>query len=123
MTAAAAELVARCRAAGLSLTAEGEALHVDFERDPPGDLIEEFRRFKPEVMAALAGAMVLAPVQLFECEPPYNEPCPALRGVVRRPRGRFEHFCAVCGAWGAFGFGVAGDAPGRWYCLKHRPSD
>jgi hypothetical protein len=27
----------------------------------------------------------------------------------------------VCGAWGAFGFGVTGDDQGRWYCFLHRP--
>ena len=53
-------------------------------------------------------------------EPPYDEPCPARRGVIRRPRGRFEHFCAVCGAWGAYGFEVAAKEPGRWYCFRHR---
>jgi hypothetical protein len=40
--------------------------------------------------------------------------------MVRRWRGRFAHFCAVCGAWGSFGYGVIGDQPGRWYCVRHR---
>jgi hypothetical protein len=57
-----------------------------------------------------------------EGEPPYDEPCLARRGVIRRPRGRFEHFCAVCGAWGAYGFGVTAEEPGRWYCFPHRPA-
>jgi len=55
-----------------------------------------------------------------EREPPYDEPCPARRGVIRHPQGRFEHFCAVCGAWGAWGFDVATGKPGRWFCFRHR---
>ena len=35
-----AELIARCRAAGLALLVEGDSLHVDFASDPPVDLIE-----------------------------------------------------------------------------------
>jgi hypothetical protein len=35
----------------------------------------------------------------------------------------FEHFCEICGEWGAFGYGVAlrHGRVGRWYCFKHRP--
>jgi hypothetical protein len=35
----------------------------------------------------------------------------------------FEHYCAVCGNWGAFGYGVSlqNDKPGIWYCFEHRP--
>jgi len=125
-----AELLDRCRSAGLSLVVEGNALHVDFECDPPGELIEEIRRHKPEVMAALsiaspAEAAVIAPAQWFggtapADEPPYDKPSPARRGLIRRPGGRFEHFCTVCGAWGAFGYGVTGKTPGRWFCFRHR---
>jgi hypothetical protein len=56
MSAAVADLLARCQAAGLLLTVENEALHVAFEQEPPGELIEELRQRKPEVMVALAGA-------------------------------------------------------------------
>ena len=78
--------------------------------------------------AAPTGATMIAPVQWLAGgatadEPPYDEPCPARRGVFRRPQGRFEHFCAVCGAWGAFGYGVTTKEPGVWYCLRHRPVD
>ena len=81
---------------------------------------------RPKAETEPVPATVIAPVQWFEAEPPaaeppYDQPCPARRGVIRHPRGRFEHFCAVCGGWGAFGFGVTGDAPGRWYCFRHRP--
>jgi hypothetical protein len=55
-----------------------------------------------------------------EGEPAYDQPSPARRGVVRHLEGRFEHFCAVCGAWGAFGFGGTAVMPGRWYCFQHR---
>jgi hypothetical protein len=49
-----AALLERGRAASLSLTIEGDALHVDYERCPPADLIEELRRYKAEIMAALS---------------------------------------------------------------------
>jgi hypothetical protein len=48
-------LLARCHLAGLTLTAEGDKLHVDYEHDPPTALIEELRRHKVEVMCALDG--------------------------------------------------------------------
>jgi hypothetical protein len=35
MSGAVIELLARCRIAGLALVVEGDALHVDFESDPP----------------------------------------------------------------------------------------
>jgi hypothetical protein len=77
-----------------------------------------------EVEEGPAPATVIAPVQWFEGvaadEPPYNEPTPARRAVIRYPDGRFEHFCAVCGAWGAFGYGVTAERPGRWFCFRHR---
>jgi hypothetical protein len=77
--------------------------------------------------SAAKAATVIAPAQWFAAdptagEPPYDERWPARRGVIRYPQGRFEHFCGVCGAWGAFGFGVTSAAPGRWYCLQHRTS-
>jgi hypothetical protein len=110
----------------LSLATEGDALHVDFERDPPSELIEELRRRKPEVMAALAGATVIAPARWFidgvvtADEPPYDEPCAARCGLIRHPGGRFEHFCVVCGAWGSFGYGVSVERAGCWFCFRHR---
>ena len=58
MNGAVCDLLDRCRAAGLSLAVEGDALHVDFEREPPADLVETLRRHKPEVMAALSGSML-----------------------------------------------------------------
>ena len=59
MNALVTELLDRCRTTGLSLVVEGEALHVDFEREPPADLIEKLRQQKSEVMSALSGAIAL----------------------------------------------------------------
>jgi hypothetical protein len=125
------QLLARCEAAGLSLTAEGEALHVDFERPPPAALLEELRRLKPALLVILGEARaadpatVIAPAQWFEdpaAEPPYREPCATRRGLIRRRDGHLEHFCTVCGAWGAFGYDATGGRPGRWFCFQHRPA-
>lgn len=51
---------------------------------------------------------------------PYGRPDPQRVGVVRLDP--FEHFCAVCGAHGAFGFGgnFAGGVPGLYACTEHR---
>jgi hypothetical protein len=54
-------------------------------------------------------------------EPPFDQPCPSRRGLVERRGAMFLHFCASCGAWGAFGYGAVGDRPGRWYCREHLP--
>jgi hypothetical protein len=37
----------------------------------------------------------------------------------------FLHYCEVCGAWGAFGYGVKLRVGrlGRWFCFQHRPPD
>jgi hypothetical protein len=74
-------------------------------------------------------AQLISPASWFEhCaptaprEPPYDQPCSARRGLVERRGVALLHFCVTCGAWGAFGYDVFGDRPGRWYCLKHRPS-
>jgi len=95
----------------------GETAESDSERSPATWSKDE---------AGTAPATVIAPVQWFGAdraadEPPYDQPWLARRGVIRYPGGRFEHFCAICGGWGAFGLGVTGDAPGRWYCFRHRP--
>jgi protein gp37 len=68
MTVAAAELFARCQAAGLSLTAEGEALHVDFERPPPAELAyaESVGRPQPSVAREISAAKVAEAVTDIE---------------------------------------------------------
>jgi len=54
---------------------------------------------------------------------PEDQPDPARVGVVRMAPGvPFEHFSAVCGASGGFGFGsdFMQAKPGTWYCYEHR---
>ena len=134
MNGTVAELLARCRAAGLALLVEGDSLHVDFESGPPNDLIEEIRQHKPEVMAALSSvpletAKVVAPARWVpgaagNCpEPSFEMPCFERRGLLERRDGTFLHFCVECGRWGAYGFGATGARAGRWYCDLHRPRE
>jgi hypothetical protein len=130
MNAAVTELLQRCRVAGLSLLAEGDALCVDYESEPPPDLIEELKRHKAEVIAALAPSVagVIAPPRWAERtagagEIPFEQPCAERRGLVERRGGALVHFCIKCGRWGAYGYGATGDHPGRWYCREHRPAD
>jgi hypothetical protein len=73
---------------------------------------------------------LVAPASWFERsappasgEPSFDKPCIPRRGRVERQGRLFLHFCIACGAWGAFGYGVTGDRPGRWYCREHRPTD
>jgi hypothetical protein len=68
-------------------------------------------------------APLFNPAPLAESEPGFSEPCVARRGRVEVRDGLFLHFCAECGAWGAFGYGVnlRADQLGRWYCGAHRP--
>ena len=54
---------------------------------------------------------------------PEYQPDPSRVGVVRiEPGLPFEHFCDVCGAWGAFGFGSdhAKEKLSTWFCGEHR---
>jgi hypothetical protein len=135
MSDAVTELLARCRIAGLALFVEGGALHVDFESDPPIDLIEDIRQRKPEVISALSsGRVQMADVISLACwvvgrasdccsEPSFEMPCPERRGLVERRDGVFLHFCVECGRWGTYGYGATGAKPGRWYCQMHRPEE
>ena len=68
-------------------------------------------------------APLFNPAAVAECEPGFCEPCVARRGRVEVRDGLFQHFCAECGAWGTFGYGVnlRADQLGRWYCGAHRP--
>ena len=116
------------------LLVEDDALHVDFESDPPVDLIEEIQQHKPEVMAALSSASVetaelIAPAQWVagvasNCpERSFEMPCLERRGLIERRGGVFLHFCVECGRWGTYGFGAIGERAGRWYCHLHRPHE
>ena len=98
MSAAAAELLARCQAASLSLTAEGEALHVDFERPPSPELIEELRRHKPALLAILGEA----------------------RNWHRRHREALAHWSALHPAPEAAGL-AWGELEDRWHRLHGAP--
>lgn len=37
--------------------------------------------------------------------------------IVKAPE---EHFCQLCGASAAYGFGVFRNQPGKWFCRDHR---
>jgi hypothetical protein len=75
-------------------------------------------------------SQLIAPAPWFERyasrreeEPPYDQPCPDRRGRDEREGVAHLHFCAVCGAWGAWGYGVGVKEPGRWFCFQHRPPE
>jgi hypothetical protein len=127
LSAAVTDLLDRCRAAGMSLAVEGALLCVDHECDLPPDLLEELRRHKPEIMAALSArvAPIIAPARWAPGsrggEPAFEQPCPERRGLVECRGVRFLHFCVKCGRWGAYGYGVTGNNLGLWYCREHRP--
>jgi hypothetical protein len=92
VSGAVAELLARCQAAGLSLTAEGEALHVDYFDAPPAELVEELRRQKPALLAILGEAAAPA-------EPPWSETEEERAAIVeydgRIPRAWAEGFARL----------------------------
>jgi hypothetical protein len=112
----------------------------------PASLVDRIREAKAELLVTLASrtvsrlpaekggvapeAELVAPSAWFERvasraigEPSFDEPCVARCGQVEDRNGVFSHFCATCGAWGAYGYSVnlrAGRL-GRWYCAAHRP--
>ncbi len=124
-------LLRRAYDVGLRLEANGDKLVIRGPKhaEPVVRLLAEH---KAEVLAALADtAELLAPSPWFERtispvegEPGIEQPCVSRRGRVESWPGRMLlHFCAVCGAWGAFGYGVnlRTGRLGRWYCVAHRP--
>lgn len=52
-----------------------------------------------------------------------DDPDESRIGLLRWEGTVFEHFCCVCGRWGAFGYDVnlLKEELGRWYCGEHRP--
>lgn len=51
------------------------------------------------------------------------DPDPSRVGRLTWDGRIFEHYCAVCGAWGTLGFGVnllKGEV-GTWFCRAHKP--
>ena len=112
----------------------------------PAALVGRVREAKAELLVTLAtrptdrlpaeeggaapDAEIVAPSAWFRRaaspgigEQSFNEPCARRRDQAEYRDGVFLHFCAECGAWGAYGYGVnlrAGRL-GRWYCAAHRP--
>jgi hypothetical protein len=129
-------LLHRARDAGLRVEAVGDKLVI---RGPKRaeSVVKLLAEHKAEIMAVLADtvheAALLEPSPWFtrvippaQGEPGLEMPCASRRGHVQELLdGLFLHFCAECGAWGAFGYGVnmrAGQL-GRWYCAAHRPQE
>lgn len=127
-------LLRRAKEAGLCVEPAGDTLKVRGPKyaEPVVKLLAEH---KVEILAALAKvarqAETLSPAPWFERvvapvkgEPGFESACATRRGRIEKlPDGLLLHFCAECGAWGAFGYGVnlRVGRPGRWYCAKHRP--
>jgi len=126
----------RAREVGLRVEPAGDKLIVRGPRNA-GPVVKLLAEHKAEVLAALANAAHVAEVPAAfpwfervipraEGEPGLEVLCASRRGRVEaRPDGLLLHFCAECGAWGAFGYGVRLGAGrvGRWYCAEHRPRD
>jgi hypothetical protein len=123
-------LLHRAQDAGLRVSAVGDMLLV---RGPKhsAPLVKLLAQHTAEVLAALASheAEMLAPSPRFgrvipqvEGEPTLELPCAARKGRIQELEGAFLHFCAKCGAYGAFGYGVnlRSGRLGRWYCGAHR---
>ena len=125
-------LLHRAQEVGLRVEPVGDKLLVRGPKraEPVVKLLAEH---KAEVLAVLGHTVhesALAPVPWFdriarvaEGEPGLEMPCAARRRRTQEVEGAFLHFCVVCGAFGAFGYGVSLRAGrlGRWYCAKHRP--
>ena len=84
-----------------------------------GASVSNTGRTEPRVIAPVSWHEHLVPPRVEET--PYDQPSPERRGRVERVGPAFLHFCAICGAWGSFGYAVTRDRPGLWYCGKHRP--
>jgi hypothetical protein len=127
-------LLRRAHDVGLRLEAAADKLVIRGPKraEPVVRLLAEY---KAEVLAAIADtareAALLAPSPWFERaippangEPGLEQPCVARRARVEElSGGLFLHFCAECGAWGAFGYGFNSRTGrrGRWFCAAHRP--
>lgn len=129
-------LLRRAHDAGLRVEAAGDKLLIRGPKhaEPVVKLIAEH---KADVLAVLTStthdAELLAQAPWFkrvipqaDDEPGLEVPCVSRRGRVQElQEGLFLHFCARCGAWGAFGYGVNLRAGllRRWYCAAHRPQE
>ena len=125
-------LLHRAQEVGLRIEPLGDKLLIRGpKRAEP--VVKLLAKHKAEVLAVLGHTVhesALAPVPWFdriarvaEGEPGLEMPCAARCGRTQEVEGAFLHFCVVCGAFGAFGYGVSLRAGrlGRWYCAKHRP--
>lgn len=81
---------------------------------------------------ALPPVKLIAPSAWFERivppaegEPSFDQPCAERRCRKEEENGVFLHFCAHCGAWGSYGYGVNLRAShlGQWFCSTHRPQE
>jgi hypothetical protein len=127
-------LLHHAKEAGLCVEPAGDTLKVRGPKNAE-PVVKLLAEHKAEVLAALAKvaheAELLSPapwckrvVPSVEGEPGFESACATRRGRIEKlPDGLLLHFCAECGAWGAFGYGVSlrVGKPGRWYCAKHRP--
>jgi hypothetical protein len=94
-------------------------------------LAEDKAEILPAVADIASEADPLSPSPRFErVIPPADgelgleQPSAARRGRVEKlSNDLYLHFCAECGAWGAFGYGVNFRVGrlGRWYCAAQRP--
>ncbi len=127
-------LLRRAKEAGLCVERTGDTLKVRGSKNAE-PVVKLLAEHKAEVLAALVktthDAELLSPSPWFkriippaEGEPSLEMPCASRRGRVQELEGAMVlHFCAECGAWGAFGYAVnlRAGRPGRWYCAEHRP--
>ena len=87
---------------------DGEAIPLDL---PAGRVLP----------AGPPGAVACSPTDAQVKALAMTHPAPA--GLVRRNGAIFEHYCTVCGAWGAWGYGPPAAATETWFCGTHRPQD
>ena len=127
-------LLRRAKEAGLCVEPAGDTLKVRGPKNAE-PVVKLLAEHKAEVLAALVNTShyseLLSPTPWFKLivppvkgEPDFASACVTRRGRIEElPDGLLLHFCAECGAWGAFGCGVSlrVGRPGRWYCAEHRP--
>jgi hypothetical protein len=110
----AAEALEAAVVAGFAIAVDCNDLVLEATSTPPAQVVDALLRQKVEVLALLRLEQ--------SWSAPLDQPCPARRGRVEE-QPNVQHFCAECGRWAAFGFGVSlrKGQLGRWYCAEHRP--
>jgi hypothetical protein len=121
-------LLRRAHDAGLRVEAAGDKLLIRGPKraEPVVKLLAEHKAALLEALmtyAASTSSWFRRAIPAADGEPGLEQPCAARRGRVQELDRAFLHFCLVCGAFGAFGYGVSLRAGrlGRWYCAAHRP--